>query len=257
MRYQITSYIKFLLSSSNQHGIHSPFVYELTTKCFYQRKKWAEYKTLSTIRKRLRDTNETISVTDFGAGSRVFTSNERSISAIAKNAGITAKRQQLLFRLVRFLQPKQVLELGTSVGLATSALALGAPSARVLTVEGCPATMAVAKEIFEAFHLTSIENLNQTFEQFFAKKEPLKYDLVFIDGNHSKDRTLEYFKALLPYCHNETLLIFDDIYWSEAMTEAWKEISAHPTVTVSIDTYQWGLVFFRKEQPKQHFAIRL
>lgn len=32
-------YLKFLLKSSNAHGIHSPFVYDLVTKCFYNSKK--------------------------------------------------------------------------------------------------------------------------------------------------------------------------------------------------------------------------
>jgi len=56
---------------------------------------------------------------------------------------------------------------------------------------------------------------------------------------------------------NNTILIFDDIYWSQEMTEAWREIYAQPEVTVSIDMYHWGLIFFRKEQRKEHFNIRM
>jgi hypothetical protein len=41
------------------------------------------------------------------------------------------------------------------------------------------------------------------------------------------------------------------------MTEAWQTIKAHPKVSVTIDTYQWGMVFFRKEQAKEHFTIRI
>jgi len=40
------------------------------------------------------------------------------------------------------------------------------------------------------------------------------------------------------------------------MEAAWEIIKTHPKVTVTIDTFQWGLVFFRKEQPKEHFVIR-
>jgi predicted O-methyltransferase YrrM len=80
--------------------------------------------------------------------------------------------------------------------------------------------------------------------------------LIYFDGNHSKKATLDYFELLLPTICNETLWIFDDIHWSPEMEEAWEIIKKHPKVTVTIDTFQWGLVFFRSEQPKEHFVIR-
>lgn len=75
-------------------------------------------------------------------------------------------------------------------------------------------------------------------------------------NNHSKQATLDYFDLLLPTITNETVWIFDDIHWSEGMEEAWEIIKNNPKVTVTIDTFQWGLVFFRYEQEKEHFTIR-
>jgi hypothetical protein len=43
----------------------------------------------------------------------------------------------------------------------------------------------------------------------------------------------------------------DDIYWSEGMTKAWQAIKKHPDVTLSIDIFDIGIVFFRKELSKQ------
>ncbi|HAJ80920.1 MAG TPA: methyltransferase, partial [Zunongwangia profunda] len=57
--------------------------------------------------------------------------------------------------------------------------------------------------------------------------------------------------------HNDSVFIFDDIHLSEEMEEAWKEIQQHPKVQVTIDTFYLGLVFFRREQAKQDFKIRL
>ena len=37
MLYTLKSYIKFLLTSTNEHGVHSPFVYSLLTKCIYKK----------------------------------------------------------------------------------------------------------------------------------------------------------------------------------------------------------------------------
>jgi predicted O-methyltransferase YrrM len=80
---------------------------------------------------------------------------------------------------------------------------------------------------------------------------------VFVDGNHQKEATLRYFKLCLPKVHENSLLIFDDIYWSRGMKEAWNEIKAHPEVTVTVDLFWIGLVYFRKGQVKEDFVIKL
>ena len=84
---------------------------------------------LKEYRNSLLENKNTIEVTDFGAGSKVFKSNTRQISQIAKTAGISPKRAELLFRITNYFQPETILEIGTSLGLATSALALGNPKA--------------------------------------------------------------------------------------------------------------------------------
>ncbi len=257
MWYQIKSYLKFLLKSNNQHGIHSPFVYDLVTLCFYNKKKYSEYEALKNYRKAVFSNHSEIETTDFGEGSRVFKSNTRKISAIAKNAGITLKRQQLLYRLVQYFQPKNILELGTSVGLGTSALAVNNSFSKINTVEGCINTSEIALKYFDEFNLKNIQLHNLTFEDYFSKNPSKKYDLVYIDGNHNKENTLKYFEILLKQIDNNSMFIFDDIYWSKEMTEAWQKITKHPKVRVSIDTFYWGFIFFRKEQEKEHFCIRL
>lgn len=257
MWYQIISYLKFRRRAVNKHGIHSPFVYGLVTKCFNDRSHHPEYDTLKRMRKDFLSLGEQIEVTDFGAGSRVFKSNRRKVSDIAKNAGITNKRQRMLFRLARYLKPGQCLELGTSLGLATSAIALASDKTHIITIEGCPNTAEIARKGFDRLALKNIDLRVETFDGFFQSEIKGAFDLVFIDGNHSKGATLDAFEKLQPMVHNDTVIIFDDIYWSEEMTSAWKEIIADSRVTVSIDSFQWGLIFFRKEQEKQHFTIIL
>jgi hypothetical protein len=53
-----------------------------------------------------------------------------------------------------------------------------------------------------------------------------------------------------------TIFVFDDIYWSTEMKKAWDEISARPEVTISIDLYDLGIIFFRNNQEKQHFVLK-
>ena len=271
----IKSYLNFLWNSKNQHGVHSPFVFDLVTKCFYDTKKYSEYSILKNYRKALLQSKNTIEVTDFGAGSRVFKSNTRAINQIAKNAAISSKRAKLLFRLVNYFQPSSILEIGTSLGLATAALSIGNPKAKITTLEGCENTLAITKELFQVpsfkFPTNNIEFINTEFKAFLDNLKPetlnLKpetlnfkpqiFDLIYFDGNHSKKATLDYFELLLPTITNETVWIFDDINWSSEMAAAWGIIKKHPKVTVTIDTFQWGIVFFRSEQEKEHFTIRV
>jgi len=259
MLQQIKSYITFLYNSKNQHGVHSPFVYNLVTKCFYDKKKYPKYVILKNYRNSLLENKNTIEVTDFGVGSRVFKSNKRPILKIAKTAGISIKRAELLFRITNYFQPENILEIGTSLGLATSALSLGNKNATIVTLEGCPNTMAIAKSQCEFENLNNIEFVNTEFSSYLknSARETRNPKLIYFDGNHSKKATLEYFELLLPIITNDSVWIFDDIHWSKDMEEAWEIIKNHPKVTVTIDTFQWGIVFFRIEQEKEHFVIRV
>lgn len=259
MLHILKSYINFLWHSKNEHGVHSPFVFDLVTKCFYDKKQYPEYSILKEYRSSLLQNKNTIEVTDFGAGSRVFKSNTRTINQIAKNAGISPKRAQLLFRIVNYFQPETILEIGTSLGLATSALSLGNKNAKITTLEGCPNTISIAKIQLQKLNFNTIEYVNAEFSSYLSNCQ-LKRDncqLIYFDGNHSKKATLEYFELLLPTITNDSVWIFDDIHWSADMEDAWNIIQNHPKVTVTIDTFEWGIVFFRSEQEKEHFVIRV
>lgn len=258
MFFQIKSYLQFLWRSKNEHAVHSPFVFNLLTKCFYDKKTKPEYAILKEYRNSFLENKNTIEVTDFGAGSKVFKSNTREINKIAKTAGISSKRAELLFRITNYFQPESILEIGTSLGLATSALALGNPKARITTLEGCPNTMAMAKNQLQFLNLKNVECITTEFSSYLenCNLKSKICNLIYFDGNHSKKATLEYFELLLPTITNDSVWIFDDIHWSSEMEETWGIIKNHPKVTVTIDTFQWGLVFFRREQPKEHFVIR-
>ncbi len=256
MIHQSKSYIKFIRLAKNKHGVHSPFVYDLVTKCFNDKTKYPEYEILKSHRKALRSDSSMVEMKDFGQGSRVFKGNARKVSAVVKNAGMRKKRQKLLFRMAKYFKSETILELGTSLGMGTVALSLSNEFSAINTVEGCPNTLSKAQEYFEKFNLHNIQIHQELFSEFLENTST-QFDLIFIDGDHNGERTLGYFNSLLNKVHNDSLIIFDDIYWSKDMTVAWQKIIANEKVTVSIDTFQWGLVFFRKEQPKQHFVIRI
>lgn len=255
MLYQTIQYLKFLLKSTNQHGVHSPFVYNLVTKCFYNKTKFKAYNSLKSYKKSLLKNKTRISVIDLGPGSKKTTSKHRTIAEIAKTSGTTLKRAKLLFRLSKYFKPTNVLELGTSLGIATHAIAQANKNSHILSIEGCPNISKFSKDNLKNFK--NIQIKNGDFATILPKLKNQTFDMIFFDGNHQKETTLKYFKTLLPTTHNNTIFIFDDIYWSKGMTEAWETIKKHPKVTVTINTFYWGFVFFRKEQAKEHFIIRV
>lgn len=257
MLHSILEYIKFILKSNNQHRIHSPFVYDLVTKCLYDNQFYKDYNLIAKYYRDLNNNMSVISIKDHGAGSKVLESNTRSISDISKKAGITQKRAKLIYRIVNYFNSGSILELGTSLGISTCAISLGNSKAQITTIEGCPETASVAKEQFKNFNLNNINLIVNEFDKELNNLKSQKFDLIYIDGNHQKEATLNYFNTLLNTVNNDSVVILDDIHWSKGMTKAWNIIKQNPKVTLTIDTFFWGIVFFRTEQEKQHFIIRV
>jgi len=259
MLFQFLTFLAYYWKSGNAHSVHSPFVFQLYTKGFKSTPP-ANNELLQRINQykdSLYGDKRVIEVTDFGAGSRVFKSNAREISKIAKTAGISAKNGQLLMNLTHYLKPDNILEIGTSLGMSTAYLALVSPNSRIVTLEGCKETACVAQKQFQYYKLDNIDlvvgNFADTLPKVLVEQH---FDLIFFDGNHQKAPTMQYFDLCLKYASEKSVFIFDDIHWNPEMEETWKLIKENPRVTVSIDTFQWGLVFFRSEQVKQDFILR-
>lgn len=256
----IYKYFRFKAVASNAkgHGVHSPFVYNLIRNVLLDKREFYAYEAIEDCRKDLLKDKRVLNIEDFGAGSRSQKSNQRTVSAIAHSSLKPKKFSQLLFRIVNYYQPGNILELGTSLGITSAYLASANDNAKVVTMEGSEEIAAIAQSNFQKLHLKNISLLVGNFDQqlpvFLTNVE--KLDIVFIDGNHRLEPTLRYFEMLLSKIHEGSILIFDDIHWSKEMEMSWKQIQEHPLVTVTVDLFFIGLVFFRKENKvKQHFQI--
>ena len=254
-------YIRYFLTASNGkgHGVHSPFVFEFITKVLNDKKQYECYAVIEKKRQQLLNNTEVIKVEDFGAGSAVMKSNKRLIKNIAASSLKPKKFSQLLFRIVQYYQPVSILELGTSLGITSSYLAKGNEHGNVFTCEGSSTIATIAQKNFEQLQIKNIRLIQGDFAKTLQPllNEIGKVDLAFIDGNHRKAPTLEYFTKLLNSSTLNTILIFDDIHWSEEMEAAWYEIQQHPSVTLTIDLFFIGLVFINPDfKIKQHFSIR-
>ncbi len=252
-------YYYLTASSGKGHGIHSPFVFDFIKNVLRDKKKYAYYPIIEKGRQQLLKQKGRIEVEDFGAGSAIIKTNKRVVADMARSSLKPAKYAQLLFSIVNYYKPKTILELGTSFGITTSYLAAGNAKANVYTIEGSPAIAAIATNTFKRVGLKNIQltqgNFNNILPELLTKLKTI--DLAFIDGHHLKDPTLDYFQQLLKHSTVSTILIFDDIHWSAEMESAWAIIIQHPAVTLSIDLFFIGIVFFNPDfNHKQHFTIR-
>ncbi len=252
----VLAYIKWLPKTFHLHGIHSPFIFKLEKEVLKGKSDPAISQRLYAYKRALLDNENTIDVKDYGAGSRVFKSAQREIKDIARYAGATYKRILVLQRLVAYLQPKEILELGTSLGIATAALAIENQS-QVTSIEGCPNTAAIAQQKLESTGITNIELCIGDFKDEILKHTHKEIDFIYFDGNHSKEATLAYVNTLLQTTTDNSVWMFDDIHWSPEMTEAWNLIKSNPKITATIDCFHFGMVFFRPQQAKEDFYIRL
>jgi predicted O-methyltransferase YrrM len=254
----VSDYLKHRLTSKSRHGTHSPFVYKLVDEVIYDFNVKTDYLEIEEQRKKLLHDDAIITVTDLGAGSHLNKNRTKKVKEIAKNALKSPRLAQLIYRLAKDTAPANLLELGTCLGLTTAYLSKACPEAEIVTIEGCPETAKKAYENFQDLELENIELQVGNFDELLPRviDEANRLDFVYIDGNHRKDATLNYFNWCLPKVHEDTLLIFDDIYWSKGMKEAWEEIKSYPEVTVTVDLFWIGLVYFKKGQAKEHFKIK-
>ncbi|MCG2617251.1 class I SAM-dependent methyltransferase [Terrimonas sp. NA20] len=256
----LRKYVRYYFISYNGkgHGMHSPFVYDLIIHVLNDRKVYADYAKVEAARKRLRQDQRTLMVEDMGAGSMKNNQGKRSVADIARHAAKPAKYGQLLYRMVKYYQPKGILELGTSLGITTRYLSLAKPSATLVTMEGAAAIASVAEEGMRQDGLDNVRLHRGNFDtELPVVLKTFKPDFIFVDGNHRMKPTVEYFEQLLRVADNDTIIVFDDIHWSEEMEQAWSYIADHPAVRCSIDLFFIGIVLFRQEfREKQHFTIR-
>lgn len=256
---RVFSYIRYLLQARDWHSVHSPFVFGLIEHALRPGPGLPAYAPAEKTRRALMGSRQSLLVTDYGSGGLKRRQYVKKVSVIARNSGKDKKAGRMLHRLAQYFSPAVVLELGTSLGIGTLYLRTATPGADLHTLEGCPATAALAAKNFEQTGFGDIRVHTGPFDETLPAllASGLRPDFVFIDGNHLLEPTLRYFELLLQYSGPETVMIFDDIHWSKGMEEAWRQITSHPSVRVSIDLFQMGLVFFNPGLSPEKFILRV
>lgn len=252
----ISSYLKYRLRAHSRggFGIHSPFMFRFVTQIVEENFPYYIYAPVEKARASLRRDKGMVDITDHGSGK----SGRRRICDIVSRSAKPSKDAQLLFRIAVDIKAKNILELGTCLGLTTMYLASARSDARVTTLEGCPELARIAQRNLRNAGISNTEvvvgNIDNTLPTVLSGYDTL--DLVFFDANHRKEPTLCYFRQCIGLINNATVFIFDDIHQSREMEEAWAEIKSNPTVRVTLDLYRMGIVFFNKELKREDYIVR-
>ena len=197
-------------------------------------------------------------MTDLGTGSDMRKRNFRRVSEIARYSSVPKKYGNLLAGLSSEFGKASVIEFGTSLGISTMYMAAANPETIVYTMEGCPAISEIAKDNFAEAGLNNIKLLTGSFDKVLDKieGEKIKAGLAFIDGNHRKEPTVEYFNRMVELSDGNTVIVIDDINYSPEMGEAWTEIRKNEKVSFTVDIFRMGLVFFREGMTRFDYIIR-
>ena len=256
-------YLGYLACSSNRkgHGIHSPFVFDFINQVLRGKTTdEIQFHRIEKFRGELIDSLEFITIQDYGAGSLLQSTAKRAISSVARHSLKSPKYAQLLYRVVSYYKPDSILELGTSFGLTTQYMASANPAANIITIEGSAQIAQIAQQGFQKgnfrhIHLT-IGDFDENIENAISKMVGEK--LFFIDGNHRYGPTMHYFKLIMSVADIDDILVFDDIYWSKEMEQAWQDIKRDKRVKYTIDLFFMGLIFLKKDFiENQDFMIHI
>jgi len=252
---KIRFYINFWLNGISKYNIHSPMVHEFIENVLDNNIKYYAFLGIEHYRQILLKDSTVLNLKDLGQGSKAIKSKLITLKSLTKNVQSTPKKAQVLFKLVNYFQCKNILELGTSLGITTAYLSSANKKASITTIEGDSTIFNMAKSNFKKLGLKNVNIINSSFDKILPTILKNKFDLIFFDGNHSKKATLKYFNWALENLNDEIIFVFDDIYWSKGMKSAWNEISKSSKVKLSLDLFSLGIVFFKNNRQKEHINL--
>ncbi len=253
-------YLQYRKNAKNRFKIHSPFVYGFLENVFRDEQKHEDFKLLDAIYDEQKHSDRLIETIDFGAkaSGKEYKEYVIKLGDLVRKRSHPLKHLHIFYNLSRYVKPVNMLEFGTAAGMSTLYLKKPLPESKMVTMEGCATLASVAQENFEKAGLKNVEVIPGNFDVVLndVLKKFDRLDFVFFDGNHRKEPTLDYFNRCMEKVHPGTVFLFDDIHWSKGMEEAWETIKADERVSVTMDVFWSGLVFFRKGIAKQDFVVK-
>lgn len=253
------SYWRYYWRARTIYNTDSAFLLDFYQNVWQDDRQYYAFSDIELYRRGLLASAGEVSVTDLGAGShKNGLEKQRKVADIARYALSPKWECEFLFRLVNWLAPQIKIEMGTSLGVSTLYQHIpNARSSQFFTLEGCPNIAALAgRKLAQYAPIPTqiIGNFDDTLPELLTTLP--RVDYVFIDGNHRKEPTLRYFEQCMSKATDKTVFVFDDIYWSAEMAQAWATICADPRLHLTIDLFKMGVAFVNPtNSPKQNLTL--
>ncbi len=249
----------FTANNGKGHGTHSPFVYDFIRNILINKKTCPAHKQITQLCKQLKKDHRIVDIEGFCERATIPISQKVKMADLYRSMVKPAKYDQLFFRMARHYKSQYVLEIGGSLGITTSYLALANANTTIITYEESDAIAKIAAQNFASLSIKNtlqiLGNANNTLKDTLNKINQL--DFVFVNGNNCKETILFYWNMLYNKAHNETLFIFDKIHGSAEMEEVWKKIQQLDAVSCTIDLFSIGIASIRKEiKEPVHLSVR-
>lgn len=236
------------------YGVHSPFVFNLITKVIEERCSYYSFQDIERMRKQLLFKEGLIAYPDRQHKGKL---RQRTIGQIVEREGIKASHGALLFRLTNYFKSRHILQLGPTMGLSTLYLTSYAPDLKCIALENVPEFASISRMVFEKKARNPVDLRVGSYKELLpqALSDMGRIDFVFFNTLYEQHNNVWLFNECVKHIHEETVFVFEGIKESRKMREFWEEICAHPEVTVTIDLYSLGLVFFNKRLHKRDYIV--
>ncbi|SEF97701.1 Methyltransferase domain-containing protein [Algoriphagus boritolerans DSM 17298 = JCM 18970] len=237
------AYFGYWLKKEDRFSQQSPFVFDLYSGLiqFLKAKKKGNLE-LELFRNSLLKDYTKIEVLDLGAGSKKAPHSVRQVAEITRFSTSGIKFCQLYQFFCRLTPAEQVIELGTCVGISTRYLSK-VTKGKLYTLEGSPEIQKVATRNPKPHHTEFILGpIHETLPTLLSQIP--KVDFALIDANHTYEGTIFSFNSILKKAHPKTIIAIGDIHWTPEMDRAWKEIKTNPSVKLTFDFFECGIVLF-------------
>ena len=232
----LKDFLIFYSQAGTVYSQDSPTLYDFCDRVLDSKKNINLTFTKSYREKCLTDHSQIV-VNTIGRESIMLPDNQASVKCIVKTASSSILKCELLIRLAHWNNSTTILELGTNLGIMSSALAEN--GFIVTSIEGNPKLFSYAKSNLNGF--VNCQIIESLFSNFL-KDCKSKYDLILIDGNHSYESTIEIIDISKNLLNPEGIIIIDDIRWSAGMKKSWQHVQSESDFNLFIDLFFLGII---------------
>lgn len=251
-------YLTHRLVAKTRHGTHSPFVYKLTDEVIYDFSAKKIDDSVEQQRKKLFDDDSSLILTENNECLGQLKLQQTTVKRLAKKLTNKKEVDRLIYRLVANRQPAVSLQIGTGLGVSAAYFSMANSRNPVKIIECEPEFSTVAQRIFSNLGIDNVElrtgNLQQLLHHTLLNST--KLDIVYFNKFKDGETLFNLFGLCLAKADENSMFIIKGIYSDPSTKTMWAKIKELPEVTVTVDLFWIGLVYFKKDQAEEHFKIK-